>query len=414
MSISAAPPSHDAVKADAGARWGLTAAGFGALLNLYAPQAILPTLARVFDAQPVQVGLTITATTLAVALCGPFAGALADRMGRKRAIVASLLLLAVPTLLCAFARTLPQLIALRFMQGVFMPAIFAGALGYVAERWSRDQVGRAMSLYIASTVSGGFAGRFLGGAAASLTDWHWSFATLAGLDVAAAALVWWLLPETGTRGARLSPMQAARVIFAHLSDRQLLAAYAVGFNVLFGLVAMFTYVNFHLAAAPYALSPGSLGLVFCVYLVGIAVTPWAGHWIDRLGQRRMLLMATVVAAFGCALTLLPPLSTVIAGLAIFCSGAFVCQSSATSYVGMVAGANRSSAAGLYMTFYYAGGAAGAVLPGLAWSLGGWPACVGFAVVVQALVAALALRLQTGAAAPPCEPDPATVTGPRTS
>lgn len=374
------------------ARWGIAAAGFGALLNLYAPQAILPRLAQVFDATPVQVGLTITATTLAVALCGPFAGALADRLGRKRVIVASLLLLAVPTLLCAFATTLPQLVALRFVQGVFMPAIFAGALGYIGERWDRAQVGRAMSLYIAANVSGGFAGRFIGGAAASLTDWHWSFATLAGLNVAAAALVWRLLPETGVRGAKTSVLEAAGAIFAHLRDRRLLSAYAVGFNVLFGLVTMFTYVNFHLAAPPYSLRPAGLGLVFCVYLVGIAVTPSAGFWIDRLGQRRMLLVATAVAAAGCALTLLPSLGAVVAGLAVFCSGAFVCQSSATSYVGMVAGANRSSAAGLYLTFYYAGGALGAVVPGLIWAWGGWPGCVGFAIAVQALVAVLALRL----------------------
>lgn len=375
-----------------GARWGIAAAGFGALLNLYAPQAILPTLAVEFAAPPVAVGLTISATTLAVALCGPFAGALADRLGRKRVIVASLLLLAVPTLACALVRTLPELVALRFAQGVFMPAIFAGALGYIGERWEPAEVGRAMALYVAATVSGGFAGRLIGGAAASLADWHWSFAALAVLDLAAGALVWRLLPETGVRGAAEGLWQPALAIFGHLRDRRLVSAYCVGFNVLFGLVTMFTYVNFHLAAPPYGLHAGQLGLVFCVYLVGIAVTPTAGWWIDRLGQRRMLLAATAVCAVGCALTLLPPLALVIVGLAVFCSGAFVCQSAATSYVGLVAGANRSSAAGLYLTFYYAGGAVGAVLPGLAWQWGGWGACVAVAILVQAVVAGIATTL----------------------
>jgi predicted MFS family arabinose efflux permease len=374
------------------AKWGIAAAGFGALLNLYAPQAILPTLAAEFHTAPVGVGLTISATTLAVALCGPFAGAMADRLGRKRVIVASLLLLSVPTFLCALAQTLPQLVVLRFVQGVFMPAIFAGALGYIGERWAKAEVGRAMSFYVAATVSGGFAGRFIGGAAASLADWHWSFVALAVLDLGAGLLVWRLLPETGTRGAKAGLLDSAAAIFAHLRDRRLVSAYCVGFNVLFGLVTMFTYVNFHLAAPPYGLHAGQLGLVFCVYLIGIAVTPTAGWWIDRLGQRRMLLLATAVSAAGCALTLLPSLWAVVAGLAVFCSGAFICQSAATSYVGLVAGANRSSAAGLYLTFYYAGGALGAVLPGLAWAQGGWTACVGVAILVQAIMAGIASRL----------------------
>ena len=374
------------------AKWGIAAAGFGALLNLYAPQAILPTLAAEFHAAPVGVGLTISSTTLAVALCGPFAGAMADRLGRKRVIVVSLLLLAVPTFLCALAQTLPQLVALRFVQGVFMPAIFAGALGYIGERWAKAEVGQAMSFYVAATVSGGFAGRLIGGAAASLADWHWSFVALAGLDMGAGLLVWWLLPETGTRGAKIGLLAAAVAIFAHLRDRRLLSAYCVGFNVLFGLVTMFTYVNFFLAAPPYRLDAGQLGLVFCVYLIGIAVTPTAGWWIDRLGQRRMLLLAAAVSAAGCACTLLPSLWAVVAGLAVFCSGAFICQSAATSYVGLVAGANRSSAAGLYLTFYYAGGALGAVLPGLAWAQGGWTACVAVAILVQAIMAGIASRL----------------------
>ena len=377
------------------ARWGIAAAGFGALLNLYAPQAILPLLAAEFHATPVAAGLTISATTLAVALCGPFAGALADRLGRKRVIVASLLLLALPTLLCAWAQSLPQLVALRFAQGVFMPAIFAGALGAIGETWQPAEVGRAMSLYVAATVSGGFAGRFLTGAMASVADWHWSFAVLAALDAVASALVWRLLPGRSPSAPQTSLLQAAAGMAGHLRNRQLRVAYLVGFNVLFGLVTMFTYVNFHLAAPPYGLLPGQLGLVFCVYLVGIAVTPTAGWWIDRLGQRRMLQVATAVAALGCSLTLLPSLWAVVAGLAVFCSGAFVAQSAATSYVGLIAGANRSSAAGLYLTFYYVGGALGAVLPGLAWNAGGWTACVGVAILVQLIVAAGARTLGSG-------------------
>ena len=58
-------------------------AGFCAFFNLYGPQSLLPSLAHEFNATPAQISLTMTATTLAIAISAPFAGALADVLGRK-------------------------------------------------------------------------------------------------------------------------------------------------------------------------------------------------------------------------------------------------------------------------------------------------------------------------------------------
>ena len=78
-------------------------AGAAAFFDLYAPQSILPQLAADFRVSTHQVGWVITVTTFAVALIGPFAGALADVLGRKRLIVAGALAMVVPTLLAAVA-----------------------------------------------------------------------------------------------------------------------------------------------------------------------------------------------------------------------------------------------------------------------------------------------------------------------
>jgi YNFM family putative membrane transporter len=68
----------------------------------------------------------------------------------------------------------------------------------------------------------------------------------------------------------------------------------------------------------------------------------------------------------------------------------MCQSCATSHVAVTARQGRSSAVGLYVTFYYVGGALGAVVPGYAWAAAGWPGCVWCAIVVVMLVIATAL------------------------
>src|SRR5450631_2818893 len=88
-------------------------AGYCAFINLYSPQAILPLLSQEFGAGAAEISTIMTAGTLAVALTAPFTGTVADVLGRKRVIVTALLILAVPTIMAAFAPTLSALIFWR-------------------------------------------------------------------------------------------------------------------------------------------------------------------------------------------------------------------------------------------------------------------------------------------------------------
>src|ERR1017187_9760815 len=123
--------------------------GFSAFLTLYAPQPLLPMLAREFHASAGAVSLVLTASTAAVALAAPFAGVVADRFGRKRVIVLSALLLSLPTAGAAASGSLSQMLVWRFWQGVFTPGIFAVTIAYVNDEWEQG-VGAAMSSYVRS------------------------------------------------------------------------------------------------------------------------------------------------------------------------------------------------------------------------------------------------------------------------
>jgi len=168
------------------------------------------------------------------------------------------------------------------------------------------------------------------------------------------------------------------------------AGYAVGFNILFSIVGTFTYVGFYLARPPFNLGTVWLGAIFFVYLTGAIATPLAGRVLDRLGARRVLIGAMTLATAGVLLTLVSELWLVVLGLSLCASGIFVCQSAANSYVAHSAGRGRSAAAGLYVSIYYLGGTAGALLPGLAFRSGGWPLCVAVIVAAQLLSCAIAL------------------------
>ena len=363
----------------------LAAAGTGAFLNLYTPQPLLPTLARSFQASPGEVGRTVGATTLAVALSAAFAGRLSDRFGRRRAIVVSLFGLAATTLLCSQASGLSELVAFRFLVGLFMPGVIASAMAYIAEEWG-DQAPRAMALYVTSTVFGGFLGRMVAGLVGDQGNWRLSFGVVGALTLAAAATVARWLPSSRARSTSAQEGDLLTEIVHHAGNPRLLASWAAGFGVLFSLVGTFTFLPFHLAAAPYSLGPASQGAIFLVYLLGLVVTPLSGRWVERYGATPTVIAATAASCLGVLLTLSGPLAAVVAGLALCASGVFVCQATASQFVARSADRSRSVASGLYVASYYAGGSVGAALSGFAWHLGGWAGCVALVVLVQAGVA----------------------------
>ena len=368
---------------------GVAAAGFCVFLSVYATQALLPMLASVFHASALRASLTVTATTVAVALGAPAVGLLAERVGRKVVIVTAIFALAAPTLLAATADGLNSLIGWRFVQGLIMPGIIAVTMAYVAEEWPAHRIGAAMSAYVTGNILGGVTGRLMSGWIAARFGWNYAFVALGLIDLAGGALVLTALPPS-RKVARAGKLSASvREMARHLENRKLLAAFACGFNILLALVAAFTYVTFHLASPAFGLGPAALGSLFLVYLVGVVVTPIGGRFIDRRGQRHAMLVALSLAIAGILLTLIPSLIAVMAGLALCSSGIFICQAATASHMGLVAGKARASAAGLYASFYYAGGAAGAFIPGLFWKLGGWPATVAFIVVVLMVTAAIA-------------------------
>ena len=366
-------------------------AGICTFLNIYCTQPLLPVLQQVFHASELQVSYTVSATILATALTAPFIGMIAERRGRKKVIVPSLFLLTVPTLLAATSASLHALIFWRFAQGLFVPGIIAVMLAYISEEWAGRGVGLAMSSYVSGTVFGGFLGRFITGVIATHRDWRIAFVVLGVLNLLGAVLVraWLPLSKHFVRAEHLG--EVLDQLKAHLRNPRLLANFAMGTTVLFALVGCFTYVNFYLSAAPFHLNPAQLGTIFFVYLLGVVVTPQSGRFLDRFGFGRTTLVYCSMMIAGLLLTMIQSLPAVIAGLAIFSSGAFVSQAAATVQTGAIAERARSSAAGLYVTFYYLGGSIGVTVTDWFWRWKQWPGCVALLGLVS-LISALLARL----------------------
>ncbi len=367
------------------------AAGFITFVNMWCTQSLLPVLAASFHVAEAQTGLTVTAPLIGTALMAPIIGAISDRFGRKRLITGAAFLLFIPTLGAALATTLNEFVLCRFVQGLTLPFIFTITIAYIGEETAGPATARMAGIYTSGAIFGGFSGRLISGVLTQAASWQTALLTIAGLSLFIAILITLALP----REQKFRPQYGIRRALAsfprHLSNKKLLATYATGFGVLFSLVAVFTFINFRLAGAPYHLGPAALGEIFVVYLSGVVISPIAGRLAARYGLRPIMAAATAGIIIGLACTLAAPLPFILLGLTFISSGIFVQQTLATGFVSSAAREAKSTAVGLYVTFYYIGGSFGGILPGGAWHSFGWPGCVAIVVTMQAILFTITMQ-----------------------
>jgi MFS transporter, YNFM family, putative membrane transport protein len=367
-------------------------------LTVYATQPILPVLRKALGISEVLASLTVTASTLGMALTAPMAGRISDRIGRKKTIVIAAFCLAASTIACGFVDSLPALLFWRFLQGVFTPGIFGVTIAYINDEWGQKESGSGIANYVGGTVVGGFLGRFLSGLVAARYEWQVVFLVLGTLNLLAALIIWKFMPVESKKPV---PTTSSfwEAVGEHFRNPLLLATYAVGFCVFFSLISTFTYVNFYLAQPPFSLPTAVLGSLFFVYLTSAVVTPIAGRYIDKYGHRIVLVCGIAAGATGALLTLVPNVIVIVAGLALVCNAVFVAQACSNGFIGLATKTNRALAVGLYVMVYNIGGSLGAAAPGPVWKSFGWPGVIAMIVSVQALTVLLAWNLWPGKQAP---------------
>ena len=349
---------------------------FLTVVDLFATQAILPTLTRAYEVTPAAMGFAVNSSTIGMAVAGLIVSLFSQCIDRRLGILVSLGVLAIPTALLAHAPDLTTFTALRIVQGLCMASAFTLTLAYLGEQCSAADAGGAFAAYIAGNVASNLVGRLISAALADHLGLAWNFYGFAALNLAGAVLVYHTI-------ARTTPMMqmdsSARSPFAawiaHLSNPRLRAAFGIGFCILFAFIGTFTYVNFTLVRPPLSLGAMDLGFVYFVFLPSIVTTLVAGEAARRYGTRPSLWAALALAGVGLPLVLVPNLSAVLLGLVLIGMGTFFAQAAATGFVSRAATADRGAASGIYLASYFAGGLVGTAILGQIFDRIGWPACV---------------------------------------
>lgn len=376
---------------------GLTA--FLTLVDLFATQAILPSLARHYDVSPAAMGFAVNAATMGMAVAGLAVAFFSRHIDRRCGIVAALALLAIPTALLATAPDLATFTALRVAQGLCMAAAFALTLSYLAEQCSARDAAGAFAAYVTGNVASNLFGRLLSAGLADHLGLAANFYVFAALNLAGAALVGFTLGRTTPMAATGAPVRVPLAVWAeHLRNPALRVSFAIGFLILFAFIGTFTYVNFVLVRPPLALGMMAIGFVYFVFTPAILTTPIAGRAVRRFGTRATFWGGIAAAGIGLPLVLAPSLPLVLVGLALIGAGTFFAQATTTGFVGRAATTDPGAASGLYLACYFFGGLVGSAVLGQLFDRLGWSACVAGIGVALALAALLGAGLRLPAPA----------------
>jgi predicted MFS family arabinose efflux permease len=367
---------------------------FLTVVDLFATQAILPSLARSYQVTPAAMGIAVNACTIGMAIAGLAVALISRRFNRRLGILVSLLALSIPTLLLGLMPELATFTALRIAQGICMASAFTLTLAYLGEACSAADAGGAFAAYISGNVASNLVGRLISAAVADHFGLPANFVLFAALNLAGAVLVYFTIGRTTPMPPQAPfagpPMAAWR---AHLRSAPLRAAFGIGFCILFAFIGTFTYVNFVLVRPPLSLGPMQLGFAYLVFLPSILTTPLAARLVHRFTTRVAMWAGLALAGLGLPLLVSTSLPAVLAGMVLLAVGTFFAQAVATGFVGQAATGDRGSASGIYLACYFFGGIAGTAILGQVFDRYGWPACVAGIGLTLAIAAVLALRLR---------------------
>ncbi|NWE21861.1 MFS transporter [Pseudomonas sp. P7548] len=304
----------------------------------------LPALAHAFDASFHAVQWVVLAYLLAITAVIVSAGSLGDRLGRRRVLLAGLLLFAVACGLCGLAPSLPWLVVARVLQGLGAAVMMAMTLAMVGDTVTKERIGRVMGLLGTMSAVGTAMGPSVGGMLLSLWGWQALFLVGVPLGLLAAALAYCYLPVDRQPGHRPSDER----FWSPLKNPSLRVGLVISALVAAVIMTTFVVGPFYLSRG-LGLDPAWMGLAMAVGPCVAALTGVpAGRWVDRLGSQRMTLAGLGVMALGALLlSLVSGLPAYLGSLVLLTTGYSLFQAANnTAVMSDVEASRRGKVSGL--------------------------------------------------------------------
>lgn len=373
----------------------LFAGGFNTFAILWSTQPLLPEIANEFHISPAVSSLTLSSTTIALAISMLVVGSLSEVFGRKSVMTISLIASSILAIITALSPNFQLLLLCRILQGIVLAGLPAIAMAYLGEEIDPKSLGMAMGLYISGNSIGGMGGRIISGALTDYFNWHIALIGIGIISLIASLLFWFTLPKsTHFQPRKFDVVKLGKSLFSQFNEPGLIYLFGTGFLLMGSFVSLYNYIGFQLIAPPYSLSQTIVGFIFIVYIVGTFSSTWMGMLADQHGRRKILQLSLLILLIGACITLNTNLWLKIIGIAVFTFGFFAGHSIASGWVGKLSTHDKAQASSLYLFFYYIGSSIGGTVGGMFYTDFGWIGVIVMIIVFSIIAIGLSVRLGT--------------------
>jgi predicted MFS family arabinose efflux permease len=262
---------------------------------------LLPAIREQFQRSSAEMGFLFTAYALSAALSGLVWGPLSDTFGRRRCLIAGLILFSAGSSVSYLSASYNWLLAGRVLTGMGASMISLNTISYAADYFPYTTRGRAMGMIFSSYYAAFILGVPLGSLAGDTLGWNAVFLISAGLGLfLAASIPWFLVPQPVAPGsAGFSERFLNRQVNTYLGFLRGKATLGALFSSLLasaGMMGFLAFVGVWLHDA-FAISGKQLGLVFIPPgAVALLVSPVGGALSDKLGKRFQFVLSNLALA----------------------------------------------------------------------------------------------------------------------
>ncbi len=346
--------------------------------TLYTPQPILPQLVTEFGVPMSDAALLITVTLLPLGLAPIFYGYFLQAVPARSMLQVALGLLIVDQVALFFATEFWHLMALRFIQGLLLPALFTALMTYCATMSAPRELRRTMGLYVAATILGGFSSRVFSGYLASTLGWQWVFLALGLALLIPLLLTKHIAADAEVNFSKLDRKAIGRVLAVPNYSYTYLTLFAI-FFVFLGVLSL---LPFRIKEIDPDASSFLISMVYFGYIIGIPAAIMSEGLVEKMRGEKKVLIAAVMANIIALVTYFAPQIAILFIMMLLLAGAmFLIHATLSGYVNHIAKEHKGVVNGIYVSVYYLSGTLGSWLPVLLYRHYGWQVVIAFSITI---------------------------------
>lgn len=271
-------------------------AGFIVMADNWVVSPILPAIAESFDVDPARAGILIAAYMLPFGLFQLLFGPLADRFGKLRVIMSTMIFFTLATALCGLGMSLTDLSIYRALTGLFAAATMPVSLALIGDVVPMKNRQSAIGTFMGIAFLGQALSMAIGGTIAYFVSWRGVFFAYAILSATITVL---LVATSRQLSGKLSRNPDAKFIAPYarlLGHLPSLRAYLVVFFEGIFILGSFSYLGAHISNA-FDYGFLAIGLIMTAFGVGAILAGRVGARIaNRTGRRLLIAMGLLLAA----------------------------------------------------------------------------------------------------------------------